>query len=83
MDTLDLLIARALQSRYGRKEPSPRVWWRIRRRTAAITSQSTPVWDAPRPLHLTYRMDIVFPLPFPAAGSLVLWRYDFLLPRLV
>lgn len=81
MDALDLLIARSLHNRWGHVEPSPRVWRRIIRRVAALSSLIPPAWhnhpfDYPRrppePILIT---------PFSSAGSLLLWRYDLLLMR--
>ncbi len=81
MDTLDLLIAQSLQSRWGKAAPSPRVWRRIRRRVAARSAPIVRVWDPSPTPYFPHPMDLVFPLPFPAADSLVLRRYDFAFPR--
>ncbi|GEM_PF-2954457 len=79
MDTLDLLIARALQSGWGKAEPSSRVWHRIRRQIAARPAPNIPTRDFYLAPYWTPAVDTVF--PFPSAGSLVLWRYDLALSR--
>ncbi len=77
MDALDVLIAQAMQARWGNARPSSRVWRRIARRTASLTFSLRNDVSTHRP---DWRPD-PFLVPFSSAGILLLWRYDFLLMR--
>lgn len=79
MDALDVLIARALQTKWGNAAPSPQIWQRIRRHVASIVMGFA--WNAHPVPYSYYRMDVSFPMPLFGAGSLLLWRYDFMLVR--
>jgi hypothetical protein len=77
MDALDVLIAQALQARWGNATPSPRIWRRIVRHVASLT---VPIYDDASTYRSNQRPDPLL-VPFPSAGSLLLWRYDLLLMR--
>ncbi len=83
MDGLDILIAQSLQSQWGHREPSPRIWQRLSRRIASLASrfapEEYPTFYSPSPR----RPERIFAPPFYLAGSLVLWRYDPMLMQLV
>lgn len=82
MDGLDILIAQSLQSQWKHREPSSRVWRRIRRRIALLTSPEIPnEYFLNHPLRP--RSESLFVPPFHFAGSLVLCRYDLMLMQLV
>lgn len=80
MDALDALIAQSLQDRWGNAEPSPRVWRRIIRRVAFLFSPILPAWRN-NPSYYPKHFESILIIPFSSAGSLLLWRYDFLLMR--
>jgi len=77
MDALDVLIAQAMQARWGNARPSPRVWRQIVRRATSLTLS---LRNDVSTHHPDWRPD-PFLIPFPSAGSLMLWRYDLLLMR--
>lgn len=81
MDALDILIAQSLRDRWGHASPLPRVWRRMIRRVAALSSPISPAWrNNPNPSP-RYSFEPIFAAPFFASGSLLLWRYDLLLMR--
>lgn len=81
MDALDVLIAQSLQNRWVSAKPLPRVWRRIVRRVASLSSVTPPARYTPPNYYPGRPLEPIFIAPFSSAGSLLLWRYDLLLMR--
>jgi len=81
MDALDVLIAQAMQARWGNARPSPRVWRRIIRRVASLFPPTPPIWRNNPSYYPKHPFEPLLITPFSSAGSLLLWRYDLLLMR--
>lgn len=81
MNALDALIAQSLQDRWGNAEPSQRVWRRIIRHVASLSSPILPAWRNNPSYYPKHPFEPILITPFSSAGSLVLWRYDLLLMR--
>lgn len=78
LDSVDLLIAGALQAQVDGVEPSPHVWERIRRRAQACLAHRRPPamqrWNASL-IPASYA-DLSVPLPVVVRNGLVTWRCE-------